>query len=129
MPQTTGIDHLAVTVSDLDRAVEFYQRVLGSPPVGELEGEGLHRRIFALPGGPRLGLTRHDATASGDFDPRRPGLDHLGLGVTDVDELRAWADHLDAVGVAHSGLVEADYGVALSFTDPDGTALELFVRR
>ncbi len=39
----------------------------------------------------------------------------------------AWRDHLDAVGIAHSGIVEADYGLALSVKDPDGNALEFFM--
>ncbi len=40
--------------------------------------------------------------------------------------MSAWAEHLDRVGVAHSGVRDADYGAALSFTDPDGNALEFF---
>ena len=31
----------------------------------------------------------------GVFDERRPGLDHLGLAVTDLDTLEAWRDELD----------------------------------
>lgn len=38
-----------------------------------------------------------------------------------------WAEHLDRLGVSHSGVQDADYGSALSFSDPDGNALELFV--
>ncbi len=127
MPHVTGIHHLALTVSDLDASTAFYELVLGFPPAGELEGEGLCRRLFTLPGGTNLGLTEHDPTTSESFTPFRPGMDHLGLAVDTTGELRAWADHLNAVGIEHSGLVEAPYGTALSFKDPDGTALELFV--
>ena len=56
-----------------------------------------------------------------------PGLDHLGFGVADREELQAWADHLTAVGIDHSGLVEVPYGIALSLKDPDGIALEFFL--
>ncbi|GLK16562.1 glyoxalase [Herbiconiux flava] len=126
VPQFTGIHHVAVTVSDLAASAAFYERVLGFPPAGGIDDEHLHRRLFTLPDGVNLGLTQHDTATSESFSPFRPGLDHLGLAVADRAELEAWAAHLDTVGIAHSGLVDADYGTALSFTDPDGTALEFF---
>ena len=127
MPQFTGIHHLALTVSDLDASTAFYERLFGFAPAGELTGDGLQRRLFALPGGTNLGLTEHTPTTVEGFTPFRPGLDHLGLAVRSRDELEAWAEHLTRLGIAHGGLVEAPYGVALSFTDPDGIALEFFV--
>lgn len=126
MPPFTGIHHLALTVSDLDVSTAFYQRVFGFPPTSELDGENLQRRLFALPGGTHLGLTEHSPTTTEKFTPFRPGLDHVGFGVRTKNELQAWADHLSHADIAHSGLVEAPYGTALSFKDPDGTALEFF---
>jgi hypothetical protein len=35
-------------------------------------------------------------------------------------------DRLDDLGIAHSGIVDADYGSALAFRDPDNIALEFF---
>lgn len=127
MPHVTGIHHLAITVSDLETSTAFYARVLGFGPQSELEGANLHRRLFTLPSGTNLGLTEHHPTTSETFTPLRPGLDHLGLDVETLDELQAWAEHLTAAGIEHSGLVDAPYGTALSFKDPDGTALECFV--
>jgi len=126
-PTIGGVHHVAITVRDLDASVAFYERLLGVGPVAELAGEGLRRRLFALPGGTNLGLTQHDRGVDGDFSPFRPGLDHLGLGVASRDDLVAWVAHLDAVGIAHDGIVDVDYGSAISIKDPDGTALELFV--
>ena len=60
------------------------------------------------------------------FDERRPGLDHVALGVPDRDELVRWTFRLNALGVAHGGIVDAGYGSGLSFRDPDNIALELF---
>ena len=60
-----------------------------------------------------------------DLSPRvRDAL--AGLDATTREDVLAWADHLDRIGVAHSGVQDADYGTALSFTDPDGNALEFF---
>lgn len=126
MPQFTGIHHLSLTVSDLTVSTTFYQRVFGFPPAGELGGENLQRKLFALPSGTNLGLTEHKPTTTEKFSPFRPGMDHVGFGVSTKDELQAWADHLTQVNIEHSGLVEAPYGTALSFKDPDGTALEFF---
>lgn len=127
MPTLTGIDHVAITVSDLGASSAFYERLFGFGPIGFLDGDGLSRRLFRLPSGTNIGLTQHERGAGGRFDPFTPGLDHVGFAVEGLDELRAWAAHLDAVGFANSGLVEADYGTALSVKDPDGVALEFFV--
>lgn len=126
VPHFSAIHHVAVTVSDLAASAAFYERVLGFPPAAVIDDEHLHRRLFTLPDGVNLGLTQHDRPTGERFSPFRPGLDHLGLAVADRAELEAWAAHLDALGIPHGGLVDADYGTALSFTDPDGTALEFF---
>lgn len=99
------------------------------PPASALDGPALDRRLFALPGGINLGLTEHTTPAVGSFDAFKPGLDHIGFTVAATDGLQEWADHLTGLGVKHSGLVEAPYGTALSFKDPDGIALEFFVPR
>jgi glyoxylase I family protein len=127
MPDFTGIHHLAITVRDLDASTAFYTRIFGFPPVAEIDGISLHRRLFRLPGGTNLGLTEHEPTTSDAFTPFRPGLDHVGFAVATLDELSAWAEHLTGAGIEHGGLVEASYGTALSFKDPDGIALEFFV--
>lgn len=127
MPTLTGIDHVAITVSDLDASTAFYKRLFGFGPIGSLEGEGLSRRLFRLPSGTNIGLTQHERDVNGSFDPFTPGLDHIGFAVDGLDQLREWAAHVHAAGFENSGLVEADYGTALSVKDPDGVALEFFV--
>ena len=126
VPTISGVDHVALTVTDLEVSVPFYAALWGLEPAAAMDDGPFRRQVFALPGGTNLGLTEHDRPEAG-FDPAKAGLDHVGFTVADRDELTAWMKHLDALGVVHSGPVEADYGVAVSFADPDGIALELFV--
>lgn len=127
MPSFTGIDHVALTVTDLPSSLDFYQRVLGIQSDGEMSDGPFTRRLLPLPNGSHLGLTQHDAGTGRRFDPATPGLDHLGFACSSRAELVEWAAHLDRVGVHHSGVQDAEYGSALSFKDPDGNALEFFV--
>ncbi len=126
MPSFTGIDHIALTVTDLRASLDFYQRVLGIQADGEMSDGPFQRCLLPLPDGSHLGLTQHDAGSKQSFDPRTPGLDHLGLACASREALSLWAEHLDELGVAHDGVQDADYGSALSFKDPDGNALEFF---
>lgn len=128
MPTFPAIHHLALSVTDLQVSEPWYTRLIGAEPAMTLSDGPFHRRVFALPSGQLLGLTRHDdVDAAETFAPNRPGMDHVGFDVADRAELEQWREHLDGIGVAHSGIVEAEYGLALSFKDPDGNALEFFV--
>lgn len=126
MPTITGLDHVALTVTDLGASLAFYEEVLGLVPDGEMADGPFVRRTLPLPGGIHLGLTQHHDGSGRPFDPTTPGLDHLALACESREELVAWAQHLDALGVSHGGVQDASYGSALSFGDPDGNALELF---
>lgn len=126
MPTMSAIHHLALTVSDLDRSVRFYERLFGRTPIARLDDGAFVRRLFQLDGPVNLGLTQHDRGTEGPFTPFRPGLDHVGFACADRGAVEEWAAHLDDLGIEHSGVVDADYGVALSLKDPDGIALEFF---
>ncbi len=126
MPAISGIDHIALTVRDLTVSVAFYESVLGARPNGTMTDGSFTRCVLALPGPTHLGLTQHQIGSGRDFDPTNPGLDHLGLACESRDHLTSWAEHLDSLGIGHSGVQDAAYGSALSFCDPDGNALEFF---
>ena len=126
MPEFPSFHHVALTVSDLSVSEPWYTALIGAEPAMTHSDGPFNRRVFALPGGQLFGLTQHDAVHGVPFDPTRVGLDHVGFTCTDRADVAAWQTHLDQIGVSHSGLVEADYGWALSFKDPDGNALEFF---
>jgi glyoxylase I family protein len=128
MPEIMGFSHVDLTVSDCDRAVRWWQDVLGFMLVHQVQEATYRSRAMIHPSGIAVTVMTHDATAqSGQFDERRVGLDHLAFRVADRDELQRWASHLDAMGVAHTGIIDSGYGPTLVFRDPDNMQLELYV--
>ena len=125
MPELSGYAHVAITVSDLDASLAFYEKLLGAGPVGRIELDGLDRRIFSVGNGQILGVTAYTGGSSAAFDPTVPGLDHIGLAVSDRDGVVAWQQHATSVGI-ESDLQDVDFGHALMIKDPDGNQIEFF---
>ena len=125
---TRGVHHVTLTVSDVERAREFYTAVLGFKLAGEfgprvlLSNGGM---ILAL--GPALDPTR--AAAGDRFDENRVGLDHLSLSVDTRDELEQALRTLDERGIPHGEIVDlTDLQIyVLMLRDPDNIQLELTV--
>jgi catechol-2,3-dioxygenase len=127
MPGSLAIAHVTLTVSDLDRSVSWYERVFDTKVV-LAEDPGPFRRAVMLIGGQTL-VGFHQFPDPADtlpFNERRVGLDHLAFTCDSRSELEAWQARLDGLGVANGGVVDAAYGSALSFRDPDNIALEFF---
>ena len=106
-----SIDHLlaVVPVADLARAVDFYARLFDGEPDNT----------------PMPSLSEWRVTDSGwvqvSVDAERAGTGLLNLAVADLDTT---VDRLDAAGIAHESVVEADKGVRLcAVSDPDGNRL------
>jgi catechol 2,3-dioxygenase-like lactoylglutathione lyase family enzyme len=130
-----ALTHVALSVSDLGRAVAWYSRLFGAPPALE-QDEGAFRSAVWLE--PLFGLhhfgdrsTPDGATPAADRPERtgapRPGLDHVAFGCRTREELVTWARRLDEWGVEHGDILDRWYGSGLAFRDPDGNPLELFV--
>ena len=120
------ITHVALTVTDLERSVPWYQRLFDADPVLD-EDTGPFRHVVWAVGSTLVGLHQFpEGTSASTFDERRPGLDHLSFACSDRRELEQWAGRLDELGIEHGGIVDASYGSGVSFRDPDNIALELF---
>jgi len=124
-----GINHVSISVSDLDRSLEFYRDVLKLPllvepsPGVKFEGLGAILAVGHTP----FALQQHDEHRPGAFDPRRTGLDHLAFQVAGREALEDWETLLDESSCSHSGIQEVPgFGFHLHFHDPDGVQLELF---
>ncbi|MEU7633317.1 VOC family protein [Nocardia sp. NPDC049220] len=123
-----GLNHVAVTVRDIDVSGPWYRTVLGSEPaVDEHTDAGFRHLVWMLDSGTIFGIHQHDHPAPDEkFSEFRVGLDHVGFGCANRADLDKWATRLDELGIEHEGIVDARYGSALSFRDPDGIALEFF---
>lgn len=125
-PMLGPITHIALTVRDIDVSVRWYTALIGAAPVLDEDTGSFRHAVFAL-GGTLLGLhTFPEGIDEQPFSPRRRGMDHVAFGCADRDELVAWARRLADLGAEHGEIVDAHYGSALSFKDPDGLALEIF---
>jgi catechol 2,3-dioxygenase-like lactoylglutathione lyase family enzyme len=121
-------DHVAITVKDMARSVDFYRDLLGFEVVGQLMlRDDTFKIVYLRSGGACIELFEfrdHDAqTAVGVPDPVG-GFKHVALQTTDVDGVAA---KLKAAGVTFTvEPKDASGGVRLAFfRDPDGNLLEL----
>lgn len=117
------IDHVVLTVADLERTLSFYQRVLGMTPV--TFGEG--RRALAF-GDQKLNLHQ----AGREFEPkaRRPTPGAVDICFTTDVPLDDVAAHLRAESVdIELGPVDKTGARgplrSLYFRDPDGNLVEV----
>ena len=131
-PKITGIAHVELSVTDLDRSVDWYCRLLGAKDVwrGRNERWGLKACAILEPETRTvIAFTQHDAIEGGPFTPRRTGLDHLSFRVADEATIEAWRLNLDALGIEHDPIDDQGAAVTLNLHDPDGIALEFYVLR
>lgn len=143
-----GVESVGMTVSDLDRAVDFYTRVLGFEKLSEVEltGEayehlqgvfGLRMRVARL----RLGeeiveLTQYLAPRGRpipvDSRSNDRWFQHIAIIVRDMDEAYGWLrEHkIQHASTGPQTIPEWNVGAAgiraFYFNDPDGHVLEIF---
>lgn len=132
----SGIHHLRLTVTDVDRSREFYTSLLGfdvaveSPPPDHPSAEAMNKILFGgvvmVRGDLLVGL-RPVAPPSDRFDEDRVGLDHLSFSVGSRDELERARELFDQRGIPHGEITTLEsFGIyVLPFRDPDNIQIEL----
>ena len=124
--KTGAINHLALTVTDMDRSRDFYQDVLGFEFITEFGPKYLMSNgevILALNQAPDPAQA-----ISGDrFSENRVGLDHVSFNVGGMAELESAAKVLDEQGVPRGEIKDlGGLGISvLAFRDPDNIQVEL----
>ncbi len=127
-PIATGpVHHLALTVTDVQRSVEFYTNLLGFQMVVEMGP----RRLLSN-GNLILAITPPTDPAqtpqNDSFSENRVGLDHVSLNVTSHADLETALSLFDAQNVPHGEIKDLGPGFGiyvLAFRDPDNIQLEL----
>ena len=129
MTDVIGIDHLYITVSDLDESERFYDKAL-------MEVLGFRKNRFTLGADPHIqyynrhfGYVLRPARVPTTHDPYAAGLHHLCLRVDSIAEVKEVATALQTRGIAasparHYPDYAPDYWASF-FTDPDGIRLEV----
>lgn len=134
---TSRLHHLRITVTDLQRSLDFYTRVFDfevvarssadpADPAARDDPNQLYGGAILSAHGLWFGL-RPVADPVDRFRSERVGLDHLSFELASRDELERVAGLLDAIAVAHGEIQDlAAFGIAImSVEDPDGIHLEL----
>jgi catechol 2,3-dioxygenase-like lactoylglutathione lyase family enzyme len=124
--KTPGVHHVALRVSDYERARRFYIETLGFPLIMEVPG-----LFLFLAGHTAIGIRGPaEETPQGDvFSPFRVGLDHLAVACEEESELERVAQGLAEAGVENTG-VKTDEALGkryVAFKDPDRIAWEFYM--
>ena len=117
-------------VADLDRALAFYEKILGLRQINDGYFEGGRGAALQVGTGPNvLLLFRADITRQGGMLPAHgtTGAGHVAFRI-EPDEIDSWRQRLKQHGVA----IEKEFSFgdnlpSIYFRDPDGNSLELAV--
>lgn len=128
MPEIIGIDHIYITVSDLDRSEGFYDKVMGVLgfrknrfQLGNEQHIQYYNRLF--------GYVLRPARSAQALNPYAPGLHHFCLRVDSEKDVLEAAKMLKEKNILVSDPrrypeYAPDY-CAIFFSDPDGLRLEI----
>jgi glyoxylase I family protein len=115
-----GLDHVVLRVSDMDRAIAFYEQVLGLHIERRLSEIGLVQL--------RAGSAMIDLVPQKEDEADGRNMDHYAVQIESMD-VEALSAHLRRHGV-DPGEVRRRYGAegygsSIYITDPDGNTVEL----
>ncbi len=117
-----GLHHVKIPVTDLSRSRAWYERVFDLQPVMEFPDKDVVRGVVYQPKNAFTLAQRENPAAARGI----AGFDPFAILLQGEPDVRAWADRLDALDIAHSAVIEATIGWLLSFHDPDGLELRFY---
>jgi len=124
MPRVTGLSHIVLYVSDLDRMVAFYRDVLGLTITHDVPG----RMVFMTPD-PETEDHQLALTKGREGDAKL--IAHIAWHVSSVEDVKAYYEQFKASGVPIDHNVSHAYvtlgnTVSCYFEDPEGNTLEVY---
>lgn len=120
----TRIGHVHLKVADLDRALAFYQGVLGF----EITQRMGRSAVFLSAGGyhHHIALNTWESLGAAAPPPGRTGLYHLAILYPDRAHLADALERLQSAGIPLEGASDHGVSEALYLRDPDGNGVELY---
>jgi len=120
------IGHVVLMVTDLERSLDFYTRVMGFEVSDVYPDSMMSGRMAFL----RFGEDHHGIALVGGAEgkSRSRELHHVAFEVATLDEVFRARAHLEEHGVkvAFEGRRRAGAQIAVEFSDPDGHRLEVY---
>ena len=130
--RSTGIHHLDLVVSSVERSLGFYRDLLaplGFHRISEVEGERGETIWYLIGPGSSLGLRAAQSESEGPFDRYAVGLHHVAFEAETralVDDRAAWLrEHGAEIESGPEGYAYEPGYYAVFFRDPDGMKLEI----
>ena len=124
MIKVLGIDHVALCVSDLNRSLEFYTKVLGLK-ISEREYQKPGVEHFLDCGTSLVGLIQGDKTGNQHYlQDGGLGGNHFSFRVP-TGEFDRIAEELKSQKITITYLKKREKSWSIYFLDPDGNKLEL----
>lgn len=124
-PKTSGVHHIALRCTDMEKTKNFYEKVLGFTLALDTPD------IIGFIAGPVIvAFKMANAEAGKDvFSPFNIGLDHVAIACESEEELQRVAKELSANGVENTGVkldetLQKNY---VAFKDPDRIQWEFYM--
>lgn len=126
-----GVNHFAISVTDLEESIAWYERVFGftvldrseipgtGVKVSHMQAPGFLLELFCPPGAPPLAEDRKVP----NLDFLIPGNKHISFGVSDAHIL---LDEFKKLGVNVAFVAEVDGTYGVFINDNTGNLIEIF---
>ncbi len=117
------IDHIVISVKNLNKSIKFYESFLGKAKVGKEDA-------FWNFSGTKFFLTYPYKKSVQKFDKSNLGLNHIAFTVQSIAALKRLKSKLDKAKIQNSGIIIDKYSNKefIWFDDPDKIRLEFYLR-